>query len=68
MNSAAELVIRRAGCEEIQAVHLATGLLIGPFVDVAVKEMLHKLGQGENASLAEVTFIGSELLRQLNRS
>ena len=49
-------------------VALATGLPIGPFVDLAVKKVLEKLGHGENASPAEVTFIRSELLRQLNKS
>ena len=47
---------------------LATGLPIGPLVDLAVGKVLDKLGHGENASAAEVTFIRSELLRQLNKS
>lgn len=46
----------------------AIGLPIGPFVDLAVEKVLDKLGHGENASPAEVTFIRSELLRQLNNS
>src|SRR5687768_11282472 len=45
----------------------ATGLPIGPFVDMAVENVLDKLGH-DNASQEEVTYIQSELLRQLNKS
>lgn len=48
-------------------VALATGLPIGPFVDMAVEKVLDKIGH-DNPPPEEVTYIQSQLLRQLNKS
>lgn len=45
----------------------ATGLPIGPFVDMLVKKVLENVGH-DNPSQVEVAYIHSELLRQLNKS
>jgi hypothetical protein len=45
----------------------ATGLPIGPFIDMGVEKVLDKV-RHDNPSKEEVTYIQSELLRQLNKS